>query len=918
MHELGHTYGLFHASFWQGTTGNPVAAVGERFEYGDHFDIMGSADLRGDFNMCAKNLLGWLPDSAVKDVTTSGVYRIYRFDHRDATSLNQPLALRIFRDGARWYWIGLRQNFPSNATLTNGAYVIWGSPGPERTQLLDLGTGNGTEFSALAVGRTFTDSVYGITIRSIARGGSGMAQYLDVQVTVPNSPPNVIAHWGIASELPMGLTGVRDYVPEGVLALKSDGTIISWDQSLMGGAIRGSAPAGISNVAGIAAAGGVSGVVKRDGTVQVWNWPSNMKTLPAPPTGLNNVRQLAIGWDGYNIGGGYFALALRHDGTVVGWGANSQGQITIPAGLTDVVSVAAGFASSTMLKADGTVVRLGFDAVAAYGGRPPPAGLNDVAAIACGSYHTIALKRDGTVVAWGSSSTGQLNVPANLSGVVAIATGTEHALALKADGTIVGWGANDYRAIEVPSGLPRAFGIAAGSGLSCALVGSSPLITAPPASKSVLAGSDAALTVTASATEPVTYQWRRQGISIPGATGSTLTFARATVADSGLYDAVVTGASGAAISLPARLAVSLPVTIASHPAAQTVELGASAGLSVSASGGDSLTFQWRKNGTPIAGATNPTLGFNAVSLSDAAIYDVVATNAASVVTSAPAQLSVVPASRLSNLSIRTRAGAGEQMIIVGFVVGGARTSGTKPLLLRGAGPSLVSFGVTDALDDPRIDLFNGAGVNIGQNDNWGGSAPVMVVGAQVGAFAFASEVSRDAALFQPTLSASAYTVQLRGTGPTQGTALAEIYDAHAADAFGVTMPRLINVSARATVGTGGDILIAGFSLVGHKPRTVLVRAIGPTLGDFGVSQALANPKLELYDSQAVKLQENDDWGGTNALVAAFASVSAFSLGPTSRDAALLMTLQPGAYTAQVSGAGGATGVALVEVYELPD
>ena len=137
-------------------------------------------------------------------------------------------------------------------------------------------------------------------------------------------------------------------------------------------------------------------------------------------------------------------------------------------------------------------------------------------------------------------------------------------------------------------------------------------------------------------------------------------------------------------------------------------------------------------------------------------------------------------------------------------------------------------------------------------------------------------------------------------------------------------PRLINVSARTQVGTGGDVLIAGFVVGGTGSKTVLIRAIGPTLGLFGVPGVLADPRLELYAAGGTTpISTNNDWG-TAANAAAvrtiFTQVGAFQLALESKDAALLVTLPPGSYTAQVSGVGtgpAATGAALVEVYEVP-
>src|SRR4051812_16258916 len=134
------------------------------------------------------------------------------------------------------------------------------------------------------------------------------------------------------------------------------------------------------------------------------------------------------------------------------------------------------------------------------------------------------------------------------------------------------------------------------------------------------------------------------------------------------------------------------------------------------------------------------------------------------------------------------------------------------------------------------------------------------------------------------------------------------------------IPSLSNLSTRAQVGTNGDIIITGFTIGPGGNKTVLIRATGPALTPFGVGGVLADPKLELY-SGTRKLSENDNWstsvaGATTATAATFSSVGAFPLTAGSRDAALLTTLAPGSYTAQVSGIGNGTGVSLIELYEV--
>ena len=272
-------------------------------------------------------------------------------------------------------------------------------------------------------------------------------------------------------------------------------------------------------------------------------------------------------------------------------------------------------------------------------------------------------------------------------------------------------------------------------------------------------------------------------------------------------------------------------------------------------------------------------------------------------------------SHISNLAIRSRAGAGDDTLIIGFGIGGTGTSGTKPILLRAVGPTLTQFGVPGTLIDPYLKLYVGMN-KVDENDDWAGNAQIAAIGAQVGAFALAGPTTKDAALFKPALAAGSSSVWITGNAGDTGVALAELYDASPAATFNATTPRLNNVSARTQVGTGSDMLFAGFTIAGPTFKTVLIRAVGPTLGLFGVTGTLANPRLDLF-SGTTKIFENDDWGGDATMTNAFQSVGAFQLPGNSRDAALLVTLAPGSYTVQVSGVNGATGVALVEVYEVP-
>jgi hypothetical protein len=271
--------------------------------------------------------------------------------------------------------------------------------------------------------------------------------------------------------------------------------------------------------------------------------------------------------------------------------------------------------------------------------------------------------------------------------------------------------------------------------------------------------------------------------------------------------------------------------------------------------------------------------------------------------------------RLVNLSILTSLDAGGDTFTMGYVVGGAGTSGSKPVLIRAAGPTLgaAPFNLSGTLGDPKIELFAGA-TKTSENDNWGGSPSLGATFASVGAFAYVSGTSLDAAALA-TIGAGDNSVRVAATGTGTGTVIAELYDSTPFANLTATSPRLVNVSVLKHLGAG---LTAGFVIDGTGSKRVLIRAVGPTIGGapFNVGGVVADPQLTLFSGQS-SIGSNDNWGGTAALTAAFTQVGAFALPATSRDAAVLVTLQTGAYTVQVNGVGGTTGVAIVEVYEVP-
>ena len=272
-----------------------------------------------------------------------------------------------------------------------------------------------------------------------------------------------------------------------------------------------------------------------------------------------------------------------------------------------------------------------------------------------------------------------------------------------------------------------------------------------------------------------------------------------------------------------------------------------------------------------------------------------------------------------NVSSRLRTNA-SRPLIAGFVVSG---TGSKQMLIRAVGPTLGQFGVSGTLADPKLEIYSGTKL-LAANDNWGGDASVSATASRLGAFSLPAS-STDAALLV-TLPPGTYTAQADANGG-DGIALVEVYDA---DTATTPTAKLINLSTRGVVDTGDGVLVAGFVIKGSTPKRVLVRGIGPGLAAFGVSDFISDPAVQVVTSGNVLVAQNDNWGTPQAVAgeptpatsaeisAACTATGAFAMTAGSKDAALVVTLQPGAYSATVSGVNNTTGTALVEVYELPN
>jgi hypothetical protein len=335
-------------------------------------------------------------------------------------------------------------------------------------------------------------------------------------------------------------------------------------------------------------------------------------------------------------------------------------------------------------------------------------------------------------------------------------------------------------------------------------------------------------------------------------------------------------------------------------------------------------------------ATGANYTIGSVQLADAGTFIATATSERSgAFFSSVTTLGVTPAvtrtdTTLGNLSTRGVVGTGNNVLIAGFVIGGATP---KPVLVRAVGPALADFGVGGPLADPTLTILNSAGQNVAQNDNWeaGGNAiGLTAAAARLNAFPF-KPGSLDSAVLT-TLPPGNYSVVVSGVNDSTGVSLVEVYDADV-DAAASRSHRLVNIATRGHVSAGENTLIAGLIVAGPGPRTYLIRAIGPTLlgAPFNITTALRDPVLQIYRGDQL-LRENDDIDAPNTSLTtlrdAARQVGAFTLreqrirqtstNPGSGlDAAMLITLQPGAYTAKVIGFEGSTGVALVEIYEMP-
>lgn len=270
----------------------------------------------------------------------------------------------------------------------------------------------------------------------------------------------------------------------------------------------------------------------------------------------------------------------------------------------------------------------------------------------------------------------------------------------------------------------------------------------------------------------------------------------------------------------------------------------------------------------------------------------------------PAYLSGNGGPVLLNLSTRGRIDTGDNVMIGGFIIQGSEPA---TVILRSVGHSLATYGITNAISDPTIELHNSSGNVIASNDDWISSSDAQTIAS----YRLDPPNSIESAIYA-TLNPGSYTVIVKGyqdssTPAATGVGLFELFDLH------LTNSRAGNISTRGRVLLNDEVMIGGFIVGGSLPKTVIVRALGPSLTNSGVTGALSDPFLELHDGQGNLLSSNDDWGQSPDA----ALMQSEGLAPSDpKESAIQATLNPGNFTAIVRGVNNATGIGLVEVYDL--
>ncbi|MDX2187602.1 MAG: immunoglobulin domain-containing protein [Opitutaceae bacterium] len=506
-----------------------------------------------------------------------------------------------------------------------------------------------------------------------------------------------------------------------------------------------------------------------------------------------------------------------------------------------------------------------------------------------------------------------------------------------------------------------------------------PTILAHPTSASALAGSSLTLSVNATGSGTLSYQWKKNGANITGATSASLSLTGITTANGGTYSVVVTNSVGSVTSNAATVTVTtltVAPSISSQPSSQSVNVGSPLVLSVAVDGTAPFTYQWKKGGINILGATSSTFSVNSAALGNAGDYSVVVTNSAGSVTSSIASVSVLevivapsitsqPASKSvsagANATFSVSAtGTGPltyQWIYNDTDIPGATAASYTVVAAQPADAGNYSVVVTNAAGS---DISATASLTVTGTSNGGGTinptptpTPVPTAAPTPIPTPIPTATPTPKPTATPTPKPSATPTPLPNATPTPvpsatptplptatptpvpgptptpkpavtptpkpsptPTPVVNPAPTPTPEPPGAVQTRLSNLSIRSIAGMGGNPLIVGLTMSGSTGKSVLVRATGPALSAFGVGGTLADPNLKLFNDQ-LETDSNDNWGTSSAqVIEAGIKVGAFPLVDTSsRDTALVTTLS-GSRTVHVnSSRPGESGVVLVEVYD---